>query len=236
MTSDMQQDENTRVYHFFDLVFNCELGDLDIYNYIQNATSNFNINKLTQLFEDLEYYTVVKRDDISASYSEEDMINAIYKFHSNNKEIPYMHIRELPFTKIKPSKPNKIIDKEKLLFPYDLFTLYKLASQIKTFIDEKEGELIERPKSKIVAICAFFLSESKYIEHSSAQQLSEKVLTLFKSNYKASTILKHYNNIKSKNIDEILTPVNIQIAIPYLSEFPKAQKLAQDHLNTIEFV
>jgi hypothetical protein len=100
----------------------------------------------------------------------------------------------------------------------------------------KTIDFIENPKSKIVAICAFFLSESKIIKHNSSQELSEKVITLLQSNYKASTIKKYYNIIKSKNIDKVLTPVNIQIAIQFLGKYPHAQKLAQEHLSSIEFI
>jgi len=123
---------------------------------------------------------------------------------------------------------------EPILIDIEVFTSKEIKVKPETNLNKTESN--QKLKSKTLAICAFFLSESKIIEHDSSQELSEEVISLFNSGYKASTIKKYVNIIKSKNIDKILTPVNIQIAIPFLEKYNDAQKLAQEHLNSIEFV
>jgi len=118
---------------------------------------------------------------------------------------------------------------------WDFAVLQKIAPQRKEILQKWDPNEIEKPNAIITSICAYFLAESGYIIHESTKELSEKAVKILYSDWKASTIKKYVNTIKSKNISDILTPVNLQTAIPFLSKYPKAQKKAQKHLDTIDF-
>jgi hypothetical protein len=131
-------------YEFFDLVLSGELGELDIDNYIQEATNNYDIKKLKTLLNDIEYCYYVEKDEKEAEYDEKQIADAIREFEKKKLEIPYKYFREIRYKNGQISKASKILDLEKLLFPYDFFTIYKLINKIKTHIKAVELPLANK--------------------------------------------------------------------------------------------
>lgn len=57
---------NLSVFEFFDLVYSGELGQIDIDNYIQSVTDNYNIEKISKLYNDLDrYFQITPLDNTS---------------------------------------------------------------------------------------------------------------------------------------------------------------------------
>lgn len=126
-------------YDFFDLVLAGEMGKLDIDNYIQVATDNYNIKKLKKLLEDIDYCFFCEREEKEAEYNEKDIADALKELEKNNREIPY---KVIPDIKNKNGeileKGIKTLDLEKIFFPFDFFGIYQLINQIKGLIIETE--------------------------------------------------------------------------------------------------
>jgi len=110
-------------------IFNKDLSDIEIYNYLQNLTDNFNKDKTKKILEDV----VITRDMYSAHLEYESM--EIYK--KNNWEIPYDEMKKTDILKNIETQgktffiPNykKMLAKTHLLAFYDIDKIINLLER-----------------------------------------------------------------------------------------------------------
>lgn len=124
------------VYEFFDKVLAGELGLTDIYNYIQKSTENFDVDQLKRLQKDIDYCLFCAREEIEGNFSPDDIESAINEFKANNKEIPYITIPAIKKGGEKITEERKILNLEKLLFPYDFFLVYQINFLLEDLIKQ----------------------------------------------------------------------------------------------------
>jgi hypothetical protein len=130
-------DKETNTYDFFDLVLSGEYGNLDIDNYIQKKTDNYNIDKLKLFLYDIEYCLFVEKDELVASFTQKDIKIAKLEFTKNNLEIPVTKRNEAKNKEGKVIfKACEFLDLEKLLFPYEFFCIYQLIGKLNKYIND----------------------------------------------------------------------------------------------------
>jgi len=110
------------LYDFFDEVLNGELSELDIYNFIESKTSNFEPEKVKLLLDELEYYVFIEKEEIESinKWNLNDLIGETNKFKSID-EIPHKEL-------INPlnGKTWKYYNMEQLFYPYHFYNIRKL--------------------------------------------------------------------------------------------------------------
>jgi hypothetical protein len=129
------------VYDFFDKVYRGDLGEIDMYNYISKTTDNYNVQKLKVLKKDIEYCLFCEREEIEAEITPDNIADALKELQKKYNEIPdyiYKTI-SIPLEKDKNGKliteQKKIINTEKLLYPYEFFSIYRLIGLIDKLIE-----------------------------------------------------------------------------------------------------
>ena len=137
-------------YNFFDLVLFGELGELDIDNYIQNVTDNHNKGKLAKLLYDIEYCQFCDREERNGNFSDEEIQDAMSAFARRNIELPFDIFEPMINKKGETiSKGGKLLNLEKLLYPYKYFPIYALIAKIKHHIKENETPLPPQLATKL---------------------------------------------------------------------------------------
>ncbi|HPI30314.1 MAG TPA: hypothetical protein PLS26_07275 [Bacteroidales bacterium] len=140
------------VYEFFDLVYSGELGTIDIYNYVKEVTNNFEIQKLKLLKYDIEYCYSCEKEEKEDEFSQVDIENAIDRLKKQNREIPYYYRKEMKNKNGEVVFPEcKILNKEKLLFPFDFFCVHQLLGLIEKLIKEYDTQPGTKNKTKVKA-------------------------------------------------------------------------------------
>lgn len=125
---------------FFELVSFGELSKLETYKTVEYITDNFNLDKLNLLLEDyIESLSELKAQFYFDTFTEDDYHQAVADLISNGKELPYTDYPE----------DNKVIDKEKLLFPDEFSAGNKFIVTLNGFIRKQESQ---KPQSKSVTV------------------------------------------------------------------------------------
>lgn len=144
-----ERGKENKVYDFFDSVRSGELGILDIENYIESITDGFNLIKLKLLLKDVEYCLFVGKEEKEAEFSKEDILRAIDELSKQKKDIPY-----ITFPDIKNeageiiSEASKILDLERLLFPYEFYPVYELKKRINHHIKKASQAKHTEPRTE----------------------------------------------------------------------------------------
>lgn len=144
-----------KVQDFFDEVKQGNITQLEIYNQVQKFTENFDVAKLEILFIDFGFYLFVEKEERLGECTEEEIAKAIQQLEEKGKEIPYKKIPELPTlnTKFKKGKTNKLLDVEKLLYPFEFFTCYQfekfLIEEVKKRKEKNTAPLPATDKKEI---------------------------------------------------------------------------------------
>lgn len=176
------------VYEFFDKVYSGELGDTDIYNFIEKITDKFDIKKLKNLKKDISYCYHCAYEEKIAEYSQDDIETAINERNARKMEIPYTHSKGMKNKNGEIVLPeSKILNLEKLLFPYDFFTIYQLQFLIEKLIKENETEPTAPPPPQQPPQQMTFNELFKFPYNSNAKMEELK------------NILKKYKHIDSNN-------------------------------------
>ena len=131
--------ENLSVYEFITLARNGHLGELDIDNYIEDVTHKYQKAKLEKLLSDIELYLNIEREEMESRFSEKDVLNALQELNNAKKETPYKTIREINLTdkdgKLFHSPEFKVLNFEKLLFPFEFFEVYTVIAKLKNYLN-----------------------------------------------------------------------------------------------------
>lgn len=143
-----RQTEKT-VNDFFDEVKEGIITNIEIYNKVQKLTDNFDLIKLKLLYDDFEFYLFLEQEYKLAAFSKEDIAKAIEELQKNNRPIPYREIPDFVKTEkgIKVIMDGfKVVDDEKLLYPFYFFTCYQFRNLLETEI-EKRGDNIKHKET-----------------------------------------------------------------------------------------
>jgi len=130
-------ENNYPVELFFNKIRHCEIAKIEIYNFVELLSDNFNRDKLMIILDDFEFYLFNEKEEFESELSHQDIINAINELNEKKKDIPYIKLIDIKDKNGKPliEHPEKsnIVDLEKLLFPYEFFCCY----QFKNFLIKK---------------------------------------------------------------------------------------------------
>lgn len=201
---------------FFEMVFNGELGDLEIYNYVQKVTSNHEIGKLRLLNRDLDFYVFCKREEIEGSFSSDEIKEKIEKNISKGIEVPYMKIKpHESFKNQLDDKEYKFLDLEKLMYPHDFFSIYGLSNLLLSLIKNKNQPQQNSPNSN---------SQNTQIKLSDKKEIEEP-----NSWIKHLEFLKGENNSKEKIMEDddyntLISKIEFLIKNNKVPPFDKPQK------------
>jgi hypothetical protein len=129
-----------------DFLYHVERGkfsELEIHNYIDAATDNFNVEKLGPLLNDIDYYIFQRKEDFWVDNA--DKLNSIIEQYVNEgKDIPFKEVPDLNtfISKEKGcSQTIKVLDRDKLLsnaIHYQLFSIYELKGLINCKLQKYE--------------------------------------------------------------------------------------------------
>lgn len=128
--------KNTNV--FFKKVARGEVSQIDINTYIQKVTDNHKLENLKILLNDIEFFIFIYDEDIRAEITTEMITKKISEYDAMNKEIPYYTIPELKSKKTgEIIASSKIIDIEKLFYPFEMFCIRQLRNYVNHLISSK---------------------------------------------------------------------------------------------------
>ncbi|QQR95625.1 MAG: hypothetical protein IPJ93_02475 [Bacteroidota bacterium] len=105
------------------------------------------MGKLNVLLDDFGLHFMMAKEQYESQFTDDNIIEAIAENEKNGMPIPYIKFPALKTKKGEKKLPKNVIDKEKLLYPYDFYTAY----QFKHFLNDriKEAEKIKIiPKQK----------------------------------------------------------------------------------------
>ena len=126
------------VQEFFERITDGNITQIEIVNTVEKLTDNFHLGKLQVLEEDFGLHFMMAKDDYESQFTEQDIIEAIDELQKAGKPIPYIKFPPLKTKNGIEKLPENVIDKEKLLYPYDFFTAYQFRNFLKAEIKERE--------------------------------------------------------------------------------------------------
>lgn len=150
-TRDIKTPEQKGVYDFFDEVIESEISDIEIYNYIEKATNNFDEVKTKMILKDLDLYLMASKMELENDYNLNDLVGKDKQYKSI-KEIPFTYGKNLTTGEL--DKTIKHYDYEKLFYPHHFFNLYRLRKLIisnqKTVTSRQTNDLLTDTQKKII--------------------------------------------------------------------------------------
>lgn len=211
---------------FFNFVFDNDISDFTTTKTLQRLTHNYEEDLLISLFNDLDFYIAQKKEDLECSFTSDDILEAVNERKKNNLEIPYIKIT--PFNELtekgKESRlktgdlKEHLIDKEALLFPYDLYPLYRLKNKVVSKLKELkrnksndttiqiESDVVELPVSNAIqkiiylselGVIDFLKSKQPFV--SSTNSLATVLSTILGE--KITTIQPYLNALSNNSIE-----------------------------------
>jgi len=127
--------------HFFEDIKDGLFSKLELYNRVEKMTDNFNRDKLLILHEDFELFLNIEKDAREGDFTAEDINNGIKEYEAKKMEIPYKNIPNIIDKvngKIVFGPDIKIIDVERLLYPFDFFPCYQFKNFLVTEINKRK--------------------------------------------------------------------------------------------------
>ena len=115
------------MYDFFDEVIEGEISDIEIYNYIEKTTNNFDEVKTKLILKDLDFYLMASKMELENDYNLNDLVGKEKKYKSI-KEVPFTYGKNLTTGEL--DKTIKHYDYEKLFYPHHFFNLYRLKKMM----------------------------------------------------------------------------------------------------------
>ena len=139
------------MYDFFDEVIEGEISDIEIYNYIEKTTNNFDEVKTKLILKDLDFYLMASKMELENDYNLNDLVGKEKKYKSI-KEVPFTYGKNLTTGEL--DKTIKHYDYEKLFYPHHFFNLYRLRKLIisnqKTVTSRQTNDLLTDTQKKII--------------------------------------------------------------------------------------
>jgi len=146
-TQDIEEpDDSNRLYNILDDVRRKDHSYLELYTIIKKETE-LDAVALQYLYKDIEIYAFSEIDVFQASFSHENVNNALKELRDRGKSTEdlindgYLK-KPIVFDKDnnKELKPEDYyIDKEKLLFPFEFYSIYEMQRIIKTELNKQNG-------------------------------------------------------------------------------------------------
>jgi hypothetical protein len=75
---------------FFDLVKTGRISDLDVYNYVQEMTDNFDEIKLNLLCDDFDFYFFMAEEEFLGSFTRQEIEDKIKEYGEQDRKIPML--------------------------------------------------------------------------------------------------------------------------------------------------
>jgi len=169
---------------FFEEVTNGNVAITDIKRYINSITDNHNIEYLKSLKKDIELFIFIYKEDLFAEITDKDWQEK-FKYYKQRGEKPpvlkYENIeRKLNKTKDKPYEhlPEFVeyYDKEKIFYPYNLFSIRQVEYYINSLIEHNENPLTTKPTKPNKSL----LFEGKNLNLSERYKIANKVINIEK--------------------------------------------------------
>jgi hypothetical protein len=118
----------------FELIRNCEMTELEMYNFLESVTSKFDLNKLKLIEVDFSVYYYPLKEEFEDNFTSEDIQQAIKERKEKNLVIEYF---EIPGRNIDEDKI-RILDIEQLLFPMEFYCCRQFYGLINRIINNHE--------------------------------------------------------------------------------------------------
>lgn len=129
---------------FFKKIKDCSITQLEILNHVESLTE-MKLSKLKLLATDFNVYFYPRKEEEEAKYSLENIDAAIKDLQQRQKQIPYKEIPDFDkATKdergkiIHPVPTFKILDIERLFFPFKFFGCYQFINLLETLLEKYE--------------------------------------------------------------------------------------------------
>jgi hypothetical protein len=142
-----------KISEFIHLAGTCELSKLEIHSFIEKATDNFNIEKLTLLLNDIEYEIFIVDEDLQPNSDE--VQKRMTEYRKMGKDIPFipqLKIKTLKGEILLPDSKN-VIDIKKM-FPEiasQMFCYYELKKFVEGKINlEKKNEKERNESTELI--------------------------------------------------------------------------------------
>jgi len=141
-----EPDETNRLYNILDAVRRKDHTHLELYTIIKKETELDPV-ALQYLFKDIEIFAFSEIDIFQASFTKEDVNNALKELRDRGKSTEDLINEGYLKKPIIFDKDNKkefktedyYIDKEKLLFPFEFYSIYEMQRIIKKELDKQNG-------------------------------------------------------------------------------------------------
>tara|TARA_B100000378_G_scaffold24408_1_gene18676 strand:- start:7369 stop:8166 length:798 start_codon:yes stop_codon:yes gene_type:complete len=125
-------------FSFFEEIRNEELGQYDIIRKLRDITNNYDKELLLALKKDVTLYLSLYKEKEEYSYSNETIEMAVRNREQEGLEIPYKKPLKGKLKDLNSRlNQEKNIDLEKLLFPHEFTSIYKIQKMIEDKIQEE---------------------------------------------------------------------------------------------------
>ncbi|WP_318544220.1 hypothetical protein [Marixanthotalea marina] len=232
-----EPDDTNRLYNILDDVRRKDHSYLELYSIIKKETELDPV-ALQYLYKDIEIYAFSAKEMHEATFLPDEVDAALKKLRDNGKStedlIKEGYLREsLLIDKNKQKQPTYIIDYEKLLFPFEFYSIYDMLRIIKKELDKHQGATNSDATSKVnldklkvnlsVPQLAFLFKMINDLKPSIFNLKSEAELHRFIS-----------ANFQTKSSDPEKGISENKLRILFNSPDPKAAEFWEKHIRTIQ--
>ena len=152
--NEMESEEPNKIYQLLDTIRSKDHTELELYQIIKELT-NLEEDALKYLYKDIEIYLFGEKDDMEGDFSEDETEQAIEKLKADG----YTEDDLIRLGYIQKSKAFNMetrdmdldfvyINKEKLFFPFEFFSIYQLQGLINSQLSKlKEKEQEDNPQT-----------------------------------------------------------------------------------------
>lgn len=232
-----EPDDTNRLYNILDDVRRKDHSYLELYSIIKKETELDPV-ALQYLYKDIEIYAFSAKEMHEATFLPDEVDAALKKLRDNGKStedlIKEGYLKEsLLIDKNKQKQPTYIIDYEKLLFPFEFYSIYDMLRIIKKELDKHQGATNSDATSKVnldklkvnlsVPQLAFLFKMINDLKPSIFNLKSEAELHRFIS-----------ANFQTKSSDPEKGISENKLRILFNSPDPKAAEFWEKHIRTIQ--
>lgn len=157
-TQDIEEvDDSNRLYNILDEVRRKDHSYLELYTIIKNETQLDPV-ALQYLYKDIEIYVFSEKDIHEATFHPDEVDAALQKLRDTGKSTEDLikdgYLREsflINKNKKKDVKPTYIVNYEKLLFPFEFYSIYDMLRIIKKELDKQDvkGNVVEENQRSV---------------------------------------------------------------------------------------
>ncbi|MNQ41712.1 hypothetical protein D3C85_553970 [compost metagenome] len=168
--SKLKDDSNNepRLYNILKDIRTGEKSDYDLIVLLKELSNDYDPDILSSILRDIDLYLFQEKEELECSFSSEKIEITIKECQENGLEIPYIKRRDIKDLTTRQKEirdrlekkgysldDSKIVDKEKLLFPFEFYSIYAfkrlVSSKIKELkLQKPEPEQIDLSNSKAV--------------------------------------------------------------------------------------